>query len=174
MAQFPFIFRVATCELLGTSDATNGRTPKCKTCRHRSLFFLVPVGTKDDAATPPNRIGRRKASSWRHCHSMFCGGTTRELLAHQTPPMAAPQNVRHADTVACSSLSLLVPKVMLQHFQRGWAAAKPVHDAIAIQLFAAPLFMGSCPHSWAHRTPPMAAPQNVRHADTVACSFLSL
>src|SRR5210317_1223665 len=113
MAQFPFIFRVATCELLGTSDATNGRTPKCKTCRHRSLFFLVPVGTKDDAATHQNRIGRSEAASWRHCHSII-RGTTREPLGTSDATNAAPKNVRHADTVACSSLSLLVPKMMLQ------------------------------------------------------------
>src|SRR5210317_1767084 len=68
-----------TCQLLGTSDATNGRTPKCKTCRHQSLFFLVPVGMKDDAATFPNRIGRSKAASWRHCHLIF-RVATRELL----------------------------------------------------------------------------------------------
>src|SRR5210317_755159 len=65
------IFSGATCQLLGTSDATNGRTPKCKTCRHQSLFFLVPVGMKDDAAKFPNRIGRSAATPWRNCNSFF-------------------------------------------------------------------------------------------------------
>src|SRR6056300_1689952 len=120
MAPLPFNFsRSHLRELLGTSDATNGRTPKCKTCSHRSLFLLVPVGTKDDAATLPNRIGRSKAASWRHCRSIFRVATCESSWAHRTPPMAAPQNVRHAVTVACSYLSLLVPKMMLQHFQTG-------------------------------------------------------
>src|SRR6056300_1345903 len=73
MAILPFDFHSASsCELLGTSDTTNGRTSKCKTCRHHSLFFLVPVGVKDDAAAVPNRIGRSEAASWRNCHSLFC------------------------------------------------------------------------------------------------------
>src|SRR5210317_794452 len=71
-------------ELLGTSDATNGRTPKCKTCRHQSLFFLVPVGMKDDAATFPNRMGRSAAASWHDCHSIFPGATCQLLGTSDT------------------------------------------------------------------------------------------
>src|SRR6056300_571699 len=98
------IFRGATkSERLGTSDATNGRTPKCKTCRHRSLFFLVPVGTKDDAATLPNRIGRSKAASWRHCHSIFRGATC-ELLC-----TSDATNGRTPKCKTCSHRSLFFP-----------------------------------------------------------------
>src|SRR5210317_72989 len=118
MAILPFNFLwSATCELLGTSDTTNGHTSKCKTCRHRSLFFLVPVGVKDAASTVPKRIGRSKAASLRYCHSILCGAPLVSSWAHQTPPMATPQNVRHADTVACSSLSLLVSKINLKNTQ---------------------------------------------------------
>src|SRR6056300_33314 len=59
--------------LLGTSDATNGRTSKCETWRHQSLFFLVPVGMKDDAATVPNRTGRSEAAVWCNCHLIVRG-----------------------------------------------------------------------------------------------------
>src|SRR6056300_1451120 len=68
------------CQLLGTSDTPNGRSSKCKTWRHQSMFFLVPVGMKDDAATLPNRIGRSEAVSWRDCHSIFRGATCQILV----------------------------------------------------------------------------------------------
>src|SRR6056300_388761 len=87
----------------------------CETCRHCSLFFLVPVGVNDDAATIPNRIGR----SGDIVVIQFFAAPLVSSWAHQTPPMAAPEHVRHADTVACSSLSLLVSKMMLQQFQTG-------------------------------------------------------
>src|SRR6056300_1477771 len=113
------IFRVATCQLLGTSDATNGRTSKCMTCRHRSLFFLVPVGTKDDAATVPNRIGRSKAASWRHCHLIF-GVATCQLLG-----TSDATNGRTSKCMTCRHRSLFflvacdITKMMLQQFQTG-------------------------------------------------------
>src|SRR5210317_515207 len=102
------IFRGATCQLLGKSHATNGRITKCKTCRHQSLFFLVlvPVGVKDDAATVPNRIGRSDATLWRHIAIRFSVAPLVSSWANHMPPMAASQNVRHADTKVCSSLSL--------------------------------------------------------------------
>src|SRR5210317_1916620 len=73
------IFPGATCQLLGTSEATTGRTAECKTRRHQSSFFLVPVGMKDEAVTCPNTTGRSAAASWRDCHSIFPGATCQLL-----------------------------------------------------------------------------------------------
>src|SRR5210317_1675686 len=73
------IFPGATCQLLGTSDATHGRTCKSITCRHHGLFFLVPVGMKDCAATVPNRIVLREAALQPYCHSIFPGATCQLL-----------------------------------------------------------------------------------------------
>src|SRR5210317_1003947 len=86
------IFRGAgACKLRGTSDTTNGRTSKCKTCRHQSLFFLVPVGMKDDTETVQKSMGRCEAESWQHNHLIFRGVGACKLLStsdttnHQWP-----------------------------------------------------------------------------------------
>src|SRR5210317_1549801 len=65
------IYRSASCQLLGTSDTTNGPAKQSTTRRHPNLLFLIPVGMKDDAATLPNRTGRMEATSWRHCHRIY-------------------------------------------------------------------------------------------------------
>ena len=89
-------------------------------------------GIKMMLATVPNRSWRCEAALLRNCH-LICPGATWKLLGPSTPiPTSALQKVWHAAIKVCSSLSLLVWKMMLQQFQAGLHVVKPRHGQIGI------------------------------------------
>ena len=62
-----------TWKLLGPSEPAYVHIAKSMTCSHERLFFLVPVGMKDDVATVPNWIARCEAAAWPNCHLICLG-----------------------------------------------------------------------------------------------------
>src|SRR5210317_1626352 len=156
MATSPFDFpHRATCQLLGTSDTPNGHTSKCKTCRHQSLFFLVPVGMKDDAATVPITKCRSEAASWQHRHSIFRSATCQLLGTSDTPN----GHTSKCKTCRDQSLFFLVPIGM-----KGDAATVPTRiggsEPASWQHRHSIFRSAPCQSSWAHQTPltPTATP----------------
>ena len=103
MAKLPsgLIWSGSTCQLLGPSEPTYVHIAICMACGHQSLFFLVPVGMKDDVATVPMRTARCEAASWPNCHLIWSGSTC-QLLGP-----SGPTYVRSAICMACSHQRLL-------------------------------------------------------------------
>ena len=95
----------STWKLLGSSEPTYIHTAKSMTCSHDTLFFLVPVGLKDDVATVPNWIARCEAASWPNCHLIWPASTC-QLLGPSEPTYV---HMTKGMTCSHQSQSSLVP-----------------------------------------------------------------
>ena len=145
-----------TCQLLGPSEPTYVHITKSMTCSHEGLFFLVPVGMKDDVATVPNWIARCEAAAWPNCHLIWPGSTWKLLGPSE------PTYVHIAKSMTCSheGLFFLVPVGMKDDVAtvpnrcaRCEAASRPNCHLICPG--------STCQLSWAHQNPPTSTSQKV-------------